>query len=133
MFIETAYAQTAAAAVPPQGGIIMTIMPLVLMFGVFYLLIMKPQMKREKEKRQMHDELRRGDKVITLGGIVAEVVKVEDDHYLEAKIAEGTVVRLAKSAVEGVVTKGVPAKAAAATPAKRANGKTPAPRKKTKK
>lgn len=125
MLIETAYAQTAAA--PVQGDAMMTIFPLILMLGVFYLLVMRPQIKREKEKRQMQDDVRRGDKVITLGGIVAEIVKVEDDHYVEATIAEGVNVRIAKSAVEGVVTKGIP-KATAAKPAKKANGKTPAPK-----
>ena len=125
MLIESAYAQTAAA--PAQGGALMTLLPLFLMLGVFWLLVMRPQMKREQEKRNMQDAVRRGDKVITLGGIVAEVTKVEDDHYLEAEIAEGTVVRMAKASVEGVITKGIP-KVAKAAPKKKANGKTPAPK-----
>ena len=125
MFIETAYAQTAVA--PAQGSAIMTIFPLILMLGVFYLLVMRPQIKQAKEKRQMQDAIRRGDKVITLGGVVAEITKVEDDHYVEAMIAEGVTVRLAKTAIEGVINKGVPKVAAPAAP-KKANGKTPSPK-----
>lgn len=126
MLIETAYAQAAAGPMA-QGSPIGTIFPLLVMIGVFYMFVMRPQMKREREKRQMHDGLRRGDKIITLGGIVAEIVKVEDDHYLEVAIAPGTNVRLAKASVEGVVTKGIPA-APVAEKAATANGKKPTPK-----
>jgi len=130
MFIETAYAQT--AAVPTAGGPMATILPLLLMLGVFYFLVMRPQIKREREKHTMRDALRRGDKVITLGGLVAEITKIEDDNYLEATIAQGTTVRLAKTAVEGVIHKGVPVASKPEAPAKKANGKKPAAKAKKK-
>ncbi len=107
MFIENAYAQVAGA--PADGGAMMTILPLVIMIAVFYFLVMRPQIKREREKHTMQDALRRGDRVLTVGGIIGQVAKVEDDHYLQVTISDNVHVRMAKSSVEAVIDKGIPA------------------------
>ncbi len=112
MFISTAYAQAAAGA--PGGGMesLMSLAPLVLIFVVFYFLLIRPQQKKLKEHKGMLDALRRGDRVVTGGGIIGTVVKVgnnEDDVTVE--IAEGVRVRVLRGTITSVLAKTEPAKA----------------------
>lgn len=107
IFPEIAYAQSAPAAA--QGGVMITILPLLIMIAVFYFLVMRPQIKREQARQQMRSDLKRNDNVITTGGLVGKITKLEDDHYILVKLAEGTEVRLARASVEGVVETGIPA------------------------
>lgn len=110
MFISTAYAQAAAGA--PGGGMesLMSLAPLVLIFVVFYFLLIRPQQKKLKEHKSMLDALRRGDKVVTGGGIVGSVVKVADDE-VTVEIASGVQVRVLRPTITSVLAKTEPAKA----------------------
>jgi preprotein translocase subunit YajC len=109
MFISTAYAQAAAGA--PGGGMesLMSLAPLVLIFVVFYFLLIRPQQKKLKEHKTMLEALRRGDKVVTGGGIVGTIVKVADDEAT-VEIAENVRVRVLRSTITTVLAKTEPAK-----------------------
>lgn len=97
MFISSAYAQTATAAGAqnPAQGILM----LLFVVAIFYFLLIRPQSKRLKEHRAMIKGLKRGDEVITSGGIIGKIVKVESDDILAVEIAEGITVQVARSMV----------------------------------
>lgn len=107
MLISTAYAQTAAGG--GSGFDLISLAPLVLIFVVFYFLLIRPQQKKVKEHRAMIGALRRGDRVVTSGGIIGQVTKVLSDTELQVEIAEGVRVRVARSAVSEVVSKTAPA------------------------
>jgi preprotein translocase subunit YajC len=109
MLISPAYAQA-----PGGGGDFMfQLMPIVLMFVIFYFLLLRPQQQRAKQHREMVANIRRGDTVVTSGGIIGKVTKVKDDGEIEVEIAENTRVRVIKSTVADVRVKGEPAKEAA--------------------
>ncbi|HJV75888.1 MAG TPA: preprotein translocase subunit YajC [Noviherbaspirillum sp.] len=101
MFISNAYAQTAAGA---DGGL-MSFLPIILMFVVLYFLMIRPQMKRQKEQKAMMEALAKGDEVVTAGGILGKVIKVTD-AYVTLEIADGTEVTLQKVAVTTLLPKG---------------------------
>ena len=101
MFISPAYAQAAGDA----GGGFATILPLVLIFAVFYFLLIRPQQKKAKVHREMLGSIIRGDRVITGGGIMGKVTKVVNDQELAVEIAEGIKVRVQRSMVAGVFSK----------------------------
>ncbi len=84
--------------------------PLILIFAIMYFLLIRPQQKKMKEHQAMVAALRRGDQVITQGGIVGKVVKVKDDGELELEIAEGVKVRVIQNTIATVVSKTEPAK-----------------------
>ncbi|WP_068114641.1 preprotein translocase subunit YajC [Tropicimonas marinistellae] len=106
MFASPAYAQAAGGA---GGGAIMQFLPLILIFAIMYFLLIRPQQKKVKEHQKMVSELRRGDQVVTQGGVIAKVSKVKDDNELEVEIAEGVKVRVVRSTVAQVLTKTEPA------------------------
>ncbi|MFV0513981.1 MAG: preprotein translocase subunit YajC [Jhaorihella sp.] len=85
-------------------------LPLILIFAIMYFLLIRPQQKKVKEHKAMVDALRRGDQVITQGGIIGKVAKVKDDGEVEVEIAEGVKVRVVKSTVAQVLNKTEPAK-----------------------
>ena len=107
MFISSAIAQTApaAAAGGDMGSSLMSMLPLVLMFVVLYFVMIRPQMKRQKEHRAMIDALAKGDEVATAGGLLGKVTKLGDSH-LGVEIADGVEVQLQRSAVVQVLPKG---------------------------
>ncbi|APG84422.1 preprotein translocase subunit YajC [Sinorhizobium americanum] len=109
MFITEAFAQTAA---PAAGGadILMSILPFILIFVVMYFLIIRPQRAQMKRREELLKNIRRGDQIVTGGGIIGKVTKVVDDAELEVEIAEGTKVRVARSGVSEVRVKGEPVK-----------------------
>ena len=104
MFISNAYAQTAGAA---AGGMssLTQMLPLVLMFVVLYFIMIRPQMKKQKEHRAMIDALAKGDEVVTAGGMLGRITKV-DEQYVSVEIAGNVVVQLQRSAVVQVLPKG---------------------------
>ena len=106
MFISPAYAQAAGA---PAGGGLEAMFPLVLIFVVFYFLLIRPQQKKAKEHRQMLGAIRRGDKIVTGGGIIGTVTKVVDDKEVAVEIAEGVKVRVERSLIAAVLSKTEPA------------------------
>ena len=100
MFVAPAWADAAAAA-PQQGSTWMSILPLVIIFAFFYLLVLRPQGKKIREHQTMLMGLKTGDKVVTAGGIYATVIKVSDtDVTLE--IASGVHVKAQKHTVSGL-------------------------------
>ena len=106
MFISSAIAQTApAAAAGDVGSSLMSMLPLVLMFVVLYFVMIRPQMKRQKEHRAMIDALAKGDEVATAGGLLGKVTKLGDSH-LSVEIAAGVEVQLQRNAVVQVLPKG---------------------------
>ncbi len=111
MFISEAFAQ--AAATPGTGDALMSQLFLIVpLIAIFYFLIIRPQNKRLKDHRDMVSNVRRGDTVVTSGGIIGKVVKV-DDAELQVEIADNVRVRVVKSTLTEVRTKGEPAPAAA--------------------
>jgi preprotein translocase subunit YajC len=109
MFVTPAFAQTAGAA--GAGSAFASFMPLVLIFVIMYFLLIRPQQKKMKELKAMIEALRRGDQVLTQGGIVGKVTKVNDDNMLDVEIATGVVVKVMKSTIVSVLNKTEPAKA----------------------
>jgi preprotein translocase subunit YajC len=106
MFVTPAFAQTASAG--GLGGI-GQFLPLVLIFAIMYFLLIRPQQKKAKQHREMVSALRRGDQVITQGGIVGKVTKVKDDGEVEVEIATGVKIRVIQSTIANVLSKTEPA------------------------
>ncbi|MEN3366827.1 MAG: preprotein translocase subunit YajC [Burkholderiales bacterium] len=102
MFISNAYAQTAAGGVESS---LMSFLPIILMFVVLYFLMIRPQMKRQKEAKAMMESLAKGDEVVTAGGIVGKVTKVADG-YVTLEVANGTEILVQKAAVATLLPKG---------------------------
>jgi len=102
LLISPAWAQAPAAA---QGGGIESILFIVVMFGVMYFLMIRPQMKRAKEHKAMVDSLQKGDEVITAGGILGRITKV-DDQYVTVAIAASVEIQAQRQAVQTVLPKG---------------------------
>jgi preprotein translocase subunit YajC len=84
------------------------LLPFVLIFVIMYFLILRPQQKKTKDHQELVKNLRRGDTVITSGGLVGKVTKVVDDDQIEVEIADGVRVRQVRSMVSGVRAKGEP-------------------------
>ena len=99
--INSAWAQAA----PEAPDFLASIFPLLLIFGVFYFLLIRPQMKRAKEHRALVSELAVGDEVITNGGLLGKIRNVADT-FLDVELAEGCIVKLQKHAVSTVLPKG---------------------------
>jgi len=116
MLISPAYAQSGGDA----AGI-MSFLPLVLIFAVFYFLLIRPQQKKMKQHKETIATLRRNDKIVTGGGIIGKVIKVIDDHEIDVEIAPNTVVRIARSTVADVIAKSAPTGEAARSAPKPAN------------
>lgn len=106
MFATPAYAQAAGA-----GSAFASFVPLVFIFAIMYFLLIRPQQKKLKQHKAMVEALRRGDQVLTQGGILGKVVKVNDDGMLEVEIAEGVKVRVLRSSISQVMSKTEPAAA----------------------
>lgn len=102
MFITPAYAQGSAGG----GDFLVNLMPIVLMFIIFYFLLFRPQQQRMKQHREMLANLRRGDTVVTSGGIIGEVTKVVDDREVEVKISNEVRVRVVRGMISEVRQKG---------------------------
>ena len=105
MLIASAYAQGGGA--PGGGGFFVQILPLLLIFVVFYFLLIRPQQKKMKAHRDMIANLRRGDKVITGGGLHATVAKIEDEVAV-LEIANGVRVKAARHTISELSAKPVP-------------------------
>ena len=108
MFISPAYAQGSLFG----GGneTILQLLPFVLIFVIMYFLILRPQQRRVKQHAEMVKNVRKGDTVITSGGLVGRVTKVVDDDQIEVEIADGVRVRQMRSMVSEVRAKGEPVK-----------------------
>lgn len=107
MLISTAFAQGQEAA-PAPGGFGQMLIPLVLIAVIFYFLLIRPQQKRMKQHREMVNAVRRGDTVVTSGGLIGKVARVSDDE-IQVDLGEGTKVRVVKSTIAEVRSKTEPA------------------------
>jgi preprotein translocase subunit YajC len=87
-----------------------SLIPLILIFAIMYFLLIRPQQKKLKEHQAMVAALRRGDTVITQGGIIGKVTKVKDDNEIELEIATGVNIRVVRSTIATVTSKTEPAK-----------------------
>ena len=108
MFISSAFAQTAPAAVAAGGDMqssLMSMLPLVLMFVVLYFVMIRPQMRKQKEHRTMIEALAKGDEIVTSGGLLGKVTKM-GDSYLSLEVASGVELQVQRSAVAQVLPKG---------------------------
>jgi len=105
MFITPAFAQGFGG---DSSSFIVQLLPFILIFVVMWFLIFRPQQKRVKEHREMVASLRRGDTVVTSGGLVGKISKVVDDREIQVEIAEGIRVRVVRSMVAEVRTRGEP-------------------------
>lgn len=103
MFISNAYAQAAGGG--DMQSSLMSMLPLVLMFVVLYFVMIRPQMKKQKEHRSMIEALAKGDEVATAGGLLGKVTRL-GDAYLGLEIASGIEVQVQRSAVVQVLPKG---------------------------
>lgn len=83
-----------------------TLIPLFLLFGIFYFLIIRPQQQRVKQHQMMVDSVRRGDTVVTAGGLIGRVIKVKDDGEIMVELADDVQVRVVKSTLSQVRAKG---------------------------
>jgi preprotein translocase subunit YajC len=107
VFISSAFAQTAPAAAGGDSmqSSFMSLLPLVLMFVVLYFVMIRPQMKKQKEHRSMIDALAKGDEVATAGGLIGKVTKL-GDTFVGVEIAAGVEVQVQRTAVVQVLPKG---------------------------
>ena len=106
MFISSAFAQTAPAAVGgDMQSSLMSMLPLVLMFVVLYFVMIRPQMRKQKEHRTMIDAIAKGDEVVTVGGVLGKVAKM-GDSYLALEVASGVELQVQRSAIVQVLPKG---------------------------
>jgi preprotein translocase subunit YajC len=105
MFVSPAYAQGVGGA----SGIT-SFIPLILIFAIMYFLMIRPQQKKVKEHRAMVEALRKGDQIVTAGGIMGKVSKVGADNEVEVEIASGVKVKVVQSTIQAVLNKTEPAK-----------------------
>ena len=103
MFISNAYAQAAPAATGTDS--LMSMLPLVLMFVVLYFVMIRPQMKRQKEHKAMIDAVAKGDEVVVAGGVLGKVSKL-GESYLHIEVANGVEIQVQRGAVVQVLPKG---------------------------
>ena len=101
MFIPPAFAQTAGGQAS-GAGILVQMAPLVLIFIVFYFLLIRPEQKKMKEHKAKIDAVKKGDQVVTGGGLVGKVARV-DDHYVEVELAPGMKVKAVKATLTDVI------------------------------
>ena len=116
MFISPAFAQGSlfGGGAGGDGGMLMSLLPFVLIFVIMYFLILRPQQKRVKQHNEMVKNVRRGDTVVTNGGLVGKVTKVIDDEQIEIEIADEVRIRQMRQMLADVRAKGEPVKDEAA-------------------
>jgi preprotein translocase subunit YajC len=103
VLISNAFAQT--AGVGGAAGGLMSFLPIILMFGVLWFIMIRPQMKRQKEHKAMVDALAKGDEIVTAGGLAGRISKL-GDSYIGVEIADGVEVQVQRNAVAQVLPKG---------------------------
>ena len=108
MLITPAFAQAGAGG--DTNSMLMSLLPFALIFVIMYFLILRPQQKKVKDHAELVKNIRRGDTVVTSGGLVGKVTKVVDDDQIEFEISDGVRVRQMRQMISGVRAKGEPAK-----------------------
>ena len=110
MFITSAYAQASGASPLGSTDMLVQFAPFVAIFAIMYFLILRPQQRRAKEQKALVQGARRGDVVVTTGGLIGKVTKATDENEVELEIAPNVRVRLARSGIADVRSKGEPVK-----------------------
>jgi preprotein translocase subunit YajC len=106
LLFSSAYAQDASAGIPQEPSLAASMLPLLAILGIFYFMILRPQHKRAKQHQAMIQSAERGDKILTAGGIVGKVVKMDEaNDLLHVQIAEGVVVEVSRPSVSVVYGK----------------------------
>jgi preprotein translocase subunit YajC len=106
VFVSSAFAQTApAAAGGDTQSTLMSVLPLILMFVVLYFVMIRPQMKKQKEHKAMIDAITKGDEVVTAGGVLGKISKL-GENYLGLEVSNGVEIQIQRSAVVQVLPKG---------------------------
>jgi len=105
VFISSAYAQSAPAAAGGAESTLLSLLPLVLMFVVLYFIMIRPQMKRQKEHKSMIEALAKGDEVVVAGGLVGRISRL-GDSMLHVEVAEGVEIQVQRPSVLQVLPKG---------------------------
>jgi preprotein translocase subunit YajC len=100
MFISNAYAAPAA-----PGGDLMSFLPMIIIFVLFYFMLIRPQMKQAKQQKAMIDAIKAGDEIVTTGGVVGKVTKVSDG-FVSVEIATNTVINIQKQAIQTLLPPG---------------------------
>jgi preprotein translocase subunit YajC len=106
MLITPAYAQAGG----DTNSMLVSLLPFILIFVIMYFLILRPQQKRVKQHQEMVKNVRRGDTVVTSGGLIGKVTKVIDDDQIEIELAEGVRIRQMRQMISDVRAKGEPVK-----------------------
>ena len=107
MFITPAFAQ---AGSPASSDFLIQLMPILLMIVIFYFLLFRPQQQRLKDHKAKLSAMRRGDNVVTAGGIIGKITKLINDSEVEVEIAADTKVRVLKATISDVINKNEPVK-----------------------
>ena len=113
MLITPAFAQAAGGS--DTNSMLMSLLPFALIFVIMYFLILRPQQKKVKDHAELVKNIRRGDTVVSTGGLVGKVTKVVDDDQIEFEISDGVRVRQMRQMISSVRTKGEPAREKADT------------------
>jgi len=108
MFVTPAYAQAAGGA-GGEPSFLVSMLPLILIFVIFYFLLIRPQQKRQKEHKAMVDNLRRNDNVVTAGGILGKVTKIGEGEEVELEIAKDVRIKVIRSTISAALAKTEPA------------------------
>jgi preprotein translocase subunit YajC len=103
VLISPAYAQAAGSA--PSGGELMTFLPMILIFVVFYFLLIRPQQKKQKDLRAMLEALQKGDEVVTAGGVVGKISKLTE-QFATVEIAPNVEINVQRNAIAQLLPKG---------------------------
>ena len=109
MLISPAFAQAGGA---PGGDMFVQLLPLLLIFVVFWFFLIRPQQKKAKQHREMVANVRRGDQVVTGGGLLGKVTKVIDESTVQVELSENVRVKVLSSTLQDVLSKGAPVSAA---------------------
>ncbi len=115
MFITPAFAQASGISSLGSTDMLIQFAPFVVVLGIMYFLVLRPQQQRAKDQRAMIQGAKRGDTIVTSGGLIGKITKSTDDNEVEIEIAPNVRVRLARSGIADVRARGEPAKEAAAT------------------
>ncbi|MEL7230262.1 MAG: preprotein translocase subunit YajC [Pseudomonadota bacterium] len=108
MFVSPAYAQAQGGGADAFIGFV----PILLVFAIMYFLIIRPQQRKIRDHKDMVEALRRGDQVVTQGGVIGKITKVKEDNEVEVEIAKDVKIRVVKSTITQVLSKTEPAEAA---------------------
>ena len=101
-FISDAMAQ--AAGTGPQGGLV-TFLPMIILFVVFYFLLIRPQQKRQKQHKEMLASIAKGDEIVTMGGLLGKVIDL-NENFMTLEVAKGTQVKVQRNLVQAMMPKG---------------------------